>query len=127
MPTWALELLAVALVLGPVWALTGGWLELLGAVAVLLTFAHAQVADRLAEHAAVTDAFARQMVGARSLTSCWRWSRRYFMAKEALWFAYFAAHGSWSALAGVVLFLLYPLWRTAYRRFWPLRRHVAPE
>jgi hypothetical protein len=117
-PTWTLELLAVALVLGPVWSATGSaWLELVGAVAVLLTFAHAQVADRMTE---------REARRSRPEVHCWRWSRRYFVAKEVLWFAYFAIHGSWSALVGVVVFLLYPLWRTWYRRVWPLQVHDGP-
>jgi hypothetical protein len=118
-PTWAIELIATACVLGIVWAASGSsWLELLGAAAVLAAFAHAQVADRMTE---------REAARVSPDVHCWRWSRRYFVAKEALWFVYFAAHGSWSALAGVVLFLLYPLWRAAYRRLWPLRRHVPAE
>lgn len=116
-PTWAIELVAVACVLAVVWAASGEWLELLGSAAVLCAFAHAQVADRMTE---------REAARVRPDVRCWRWSRRYFVAKEALWFVYFAAHGSWSALAGVVLFLLYPLWRAAYRRARPIQ-HVSPE
>jgi hypothetical protein len=98
--TWQVELLVVATGLAAtVYFSCGGWREALTAAAVLAGFAHAQVSDRLAE-----------MEGRRTQPEvhCWRWSLRYFVAKEALWFAVFAAYRNWSALAGVVLFLLYP-------------------
>lgn len=105
--TWMLELCLVGLVLGAVVLDTGGApIEFLGAGAVLLSFAHAQVADRLAE-----------MEHRREVAqvSCHRWARRYLVAKELLWVGYFAARGSWSALAGCGLFLAYPVWRAWYR------------
>jgi hypothetical protein len=112
LPTWQFEILIVAHLLAVVWVLTGAKpVELLGAAAVVLTFAHAQVSDRMAEREA------------RRVTPdvhCYRWSLRYFVGKELLWLAYFAAHRSWSALVGVGVFLVYPLWRGWYRRRWPL-------
>ena len=110
MRTWQAELLAVAAVLATVVAVTdGGWLEVVGAGAVLLSFAHGQVADRLAEAEGERDV---------ATVECHRWATRYFLGKETLWLAYFVAHRSWSALAGVALFLAYPAWR----RWWLRRR-----
>lgn len=108
--TWHAELAFVALVLGSVVVVAGpSWLEALGAAAVLFAFAHAQVAERMAE---------REAARARPDVRCHRWAGRYFTIKEVLWLAYFVAHQSWSALAGVVVFLAYPLWR----RWWRARR-----
>lgn len=110
--TWHFELLVVAHLLVVTWAFTGAQLlELVGAAAVLLALAHAQIADRMAE---------REAQKRDPDVPCWRWSRRYFMGKELLWLAYFVGHQSWSALVGVGVFLLYPLWRAWYRRRFPI-------
>jgi hypothetical protein len=110
--TWQAELAVVASVLvGVAIATSGGPLELLGAGAVTLSFAHAQVADRLAERDAARD---------RPSVACYRWATRYLVGKESLWCVYFVLHHSWAALAGVALFIAYPAWRAAYRRRWPL-------
>lgn len=123
--TFHAELLFVALVLAVAGYFSGaGWVEAIGACAVLASFAHAQVSDRLAEHARLTDRFAANMNGHLGCPApgtahhayCWRWSLRYFVTKEALWLVYFVAHRSWSALVGVFVFLLYPVWRRAHRR-----------
>ena len=111
--TWQLELAAVAAILATITTATGGGgIELVGAAAVTLSFAHAQVADRLAE---------REAARARPSVDCHRWAARYLVGKEALWLAYFVAHRSWSALAGVALFLAYPAWR----RWWRARRPLV--
>lgn len=112
LPTWFWETLLVSLVMSAVVLISGNPLEGIGALAVLAAFAHAQVSDRMAE---------QQAAKAKPDTHCWRWSLRYFVAKELLWLAYFVAHGSWSALAGVGVFLLYPLWRKRWRARRPLR------
>jgi hypothetical protein len=112
MRTWHIELAAVASILVAVALLTDpGLVELLGAGAVTLSFAHAQVADRLAE---------REASRARPSVACHRWATRYLVGKETLWLAYFVAHRSWSALAGVVLFLAYAPWRRWWRAGHPL-------
>ncbi len=111
--TWHVELAVVAVILAAVALVThGGAVELLGAGAVTLSFAHAQVADRLAE---------RDAARARPSVACHAWATRYLVGKEALWLAYFVVHRSWSALAGVALFLAYPLWRRWWRAGHPLR------
>lgn len=121
MRTWQAELAVVATVLaGVVIASGGGGLEWIGAGAVTLSFAHAQVADRLAEAERERRAYVR-MEGLDELgVDCHRWATRYLLGKEALWLAYFALHRSWSALAGVGLFLAYPAWRRWWRRRRPL-------
>lgn len=112
MRTWHLEIAVVAAVLVVVALATGGGaIELIGAGAVTLSFAHAQVADRLAE---------REASRARPSVECHRWATRYLVGKEALWLAYFVAHHSWSALAGVILFLAYSPWRHWWRARHPL-------
>lgn len=110
--TWHIEILVVAGVLVTV-ALGsgGGWTELLGAAAVTLTFAHAQVADRLAERDAARE---------KPSVDCHRWATRYLVTKEVLWLLYFVIHKSWAALAGVFLFLIYPVWRRLWRARNPL-------
>lgn len=112
MKTWQFEMLVVAAILVTVALATGGGpLELLGAGAVLLSFAHAQVADRLAE---------REASRARPSVECHRWATRYLVGKESLWLLYFVMHRSWAALAGVGLFIVYPLWRRFWRSRMPL-------
>lgn len=107
-------MLVVAIALLAVNASThGGGLELIGAGAVLLSFGHAQVAERLAE---------REGAREQAAVECHRWALRYLVGKESLWLAYFVLHRSWSALAGVVLFLVYPVWRRAWRSWRPLDR-----
>lgn len=135
--TWMVELAIVAVVLLTISALTGGGIELIGALAVIASFAHGQVADRLAEaeRERVNQALERSRrvrVGMAELmddvanqgvrVDCYSWAARYFTAKEALWFVYFVAHRSWSALAGVGLFLVYPIWRS----WWRSRRPIRP-
>lgn len=111
-PTWVWESVVVGSILVVVVFVTGNSAtEYLGAAAVTLSFCHAQVADRLAE---------RDALRARPQVACHAWATRYLVTKEALWLLYFVVHHSWSALTGVCLFLLYPLWRTLYRRRYPL-------
>lgn len=122
MKTWKVEFAVVGIVLGVVVNLSGGGLiELLGGLAVLLSFGHAQVADRLAENERERQAYAG-IAGIQSHSVvCYRWATRYLVGKEALWLVYFVLHHSWSALAGVGLFLVYPVWR----RFWRARKPLA--
>jgi len=112
--TWMVEMAVVTVVLATVAIASGGGaVELLGATAVVLTFGHAQVAERLAE---------RDAARVRPSVACHRWAVRYLLAKETMWCAYFVMHRSWSALAGVGLFLAYPAWRRWWRARHPLAR-----
>lgn len=105
--TWMVELAVVAIVMSAV-TIAGGNepLEWLGSAAVLAAFAHGQVADRLAAAEARRNS---------PDVDCHRWGSRYWFAKEALFAAYFVGHESWAALGGVAVFLVYPVWRTAWR------------
>ncbi|HVI39140.1 MAG TPA: hypothetical protein VM577_00635 [Anaerovoracaceae bacterium] len=86
-------------------------LEWIGAAAVLCAFSHAQISDRMVE---------KQAIKVVPDVECYRKSIWFFVMKEALWFAYFILHHSYSALVGVILFLLYPIWRKIWRRYHPL-------
>lgn len=111
--TWHAELAVVAVVLTAVVIATGAAaVEWIGAAAVLGTFAHAQVADRLAEKDAARE---------KPSVECHKWATRYLVGKESLWLVYFLIHQSWSALAGVGLFLAFPLWRRWWRRRHPMQ------
>lgn len=112
MKTWHVEMAVVAAVLSlVVIASSGGPVEWIGAGAVVLSFGHAQVADRLAE---------REAARVAPSVDCHRWATRYLVGKESLWLAYFVLHHSWSALAGVGLFLVYSPWRAWWRRRHPV-------
>ena len=107
-------MIVVAGVLSAVVLLTNNHpVEWVGAGAVLLSFGHAQVADRLAENMA----FASRAtgVGGNISVDCFMWANRYLVGKEMLWLVYFIVHHSWSALAGVGLFIAYPFWRAWWR------------
>jgi len=77
-------------------------IEILAALAVVLSFGHMQISSRLAEqeHSKATPSI-----------RCYRRLSYYLVGKEVLWFIYFLTNKSYSALVGVVIFLLYPFWR----------------
>lgn len=81
-------------------------IEVLAAIAVVLTFGHAQIADRLAE---------QESLRSVPQVDCYRKMRYYFLGKEVLWLLYFFLNHSYSALVGVFIFLAYPVWRSLYR------------
>lgn len=87
------------------------WHEWIAVVAVFYTFKHASVSNRLEEKEAE-----RKQKGERVFVDCYEMAKKFFVAKEILWFAYFAINGSYSALAGVIIFILYNPWRRFYRR-----------
>lgn len=107
MKTWQKEALVVGVILfGTALLSRAPAIEYIGSLAVLFTFMHAQVGFRFSEAA-------QNQVS--EPVSCHKLSTRYFLAKEVLWFSYFAMLGAWSALIGVLVFLLYPFWRKHYR------------
>jgi hypothetical protein len=109
--TWQLEAFFVAVVLSMVAVVSHkGRIEWLGVCAVFFTWMHASVSDRLQEAQE-----RRQAAQAPIEVECYRWGIRYYYLKEVFWFAYFIVLGAWSALAGTVLFLVYPRWRKAWR------------
>lgn len=81
--------------------------EWIGWLAILATFSHASIADRMAE---------KQAALVKPTVECYRWSLFYYIVKELCWFIYFVALHSYAALCGCVVFLLYPGWRKLYRK-----------
>lgn len=119
MRTWQLEVCVVAVVLFTVAVLTGNNLaDWIAAIAVLLTFQHAQIADRLAEREAVRD---------HPTVECHYKLRRYFIMKELFWCAVFVLNKTWPALVGVGVFLAYPMWRKWWRTRHPMTTRGAGE
>jgi hypothetical protein len=87
--------------------------EWIGVLAVFFTFKHTIISERLQE----AEAERAQVDGLGSVTvECYPKLGQNFLIKEVLWFGYFVLLGAWSALAGVVIFLLYPSWRKQYRK-----------
>lgn len=144
--TWYIEAAVVAAILLVVaYCSDRGYVEFIGAAAVLLTFMHVQIADRLAE---AEGQRARLELDLRSLSQRYEhaadkppldqvkaaedrlilhvdchWKLKwYLIGKELLWLGYFVTLGAWSALVGVGLFLLYPIWRHLYRSWRPIGR-----
>ena len=108
MKTWKIEMLVVAVILLIVNLLTHKLftIEVLAAVAVLLTFGHAQIADRMAEQEGLRE---------KPSVDCYKKLWYYFVGKEIFWCLYFFLNHSYSALVGVFVFLAYPMWRSIYR------------
>src|SRR5688572_20481526 len=102
--TWHLETLVVAttLIVRNIVTRKGGWVEWVGAAAVLVNFGHASIADRMA---------AKQAEMVKPDVECYRLANWYYLNKEFLWLLYFVLKGSYSALVGCVVFILYPVWR----------------
>lgn len=115
--TWHGEMAVVAVVLVGVSLVRGGATEWLAALAVLATFGHASVAERLREREVSRDVVS---------VECHRWLGRYWVAKELLWVVFFLVTQAYAALAGCGVFLAYPLWRRWYRKRSPLPRPLPP-
>jgi hypothetical protein len=114
--TYQFEALVVGVVLFSVAVLTGGaFVEFVGSLAVLLSFCHAQIADRLAERQEPT----------KPTVECYRKMNKFWIGKEAFWLVYFLLQASYAALVGVALFLAYPFWRKWWRKRYPLNRNVV--
>ena len=109
--TWQIEAAVVgAGLLGVLLFTYKNWYEFIGAIAVMATFMHGQVADRLA--------WSQQKRESRDVP-CYKWLFRYYLTKEIAWFCYFVLLHAWSALFGAILFLIDPLWRNVYHRYHP--------
>jgi hypothetical protein len=106
--TWKIEMAVVAAILLIVNIFTSRLftIEIISAVAVLLTFCHAQISSRLTEQQSLID---------KPTVDCYRKLFYYHIGKEICWLLYFLLNHSYSALVGVFVFLLYPLWRKYYK------------
>lgn len=111
--TWHSESLFVLLVLIITAIISGkGWIEWIGVAAVFFTFKHASIAERLTE--AENKRFKK---GDTIMVDCYYKLPIYFYIKEILWFSYFIIMGAWSAVIGVFVFLLYPVWRKTWKKY----------
>lgn len=120
--TWHWETLTVMAVMAAVVLLTGNRpIEWIGWAALMLAHGRNSVMIRMSE--------AQQQAGAGGPhhVECHAWGTRYLWSGECFWACYFVMHRSWSALAGVAVFALFPLWRRWYGRQGsqsPLRRSL---
>lgn len=109
MKTWHFEILIVGTILCIVTLLfannTINWLT---TVAILFTFNHGQIGDRLQERQGVMD---------KPTVECYHKLNKLFAAKEIVWIIVFLLSGIYAAIVGSVLFSLYPLWRKYYRKY----------
>ncbi len=108
MRTWVYECIVVGLLLLVLLFIKGfEKAEIICSLAVFFTFMQAQVADRMQE---------KQSKMAKPDVDCFKWSNRYFVIKETLWISFFLTIGSYAALTGAMIFVLYPFWRMFYRK-----------
>ena len=93
-----------------------GPIEWLGVLAVFFTFCHTSIASRLEEREEH-----RKKITNLADVHCYYKLNYYFYAKELCWFLYFLIFGAYSALAGVLIFLLYTPWRKYWRKYHPIQ------
>src|SRR3989344_1622450 len=109
-----LALILVALFTSPAWNLVLIDQEMLkkfaiiwlSAGAVFGSFLHAQVGTYMAEDMSITE---------KPLTECYHKLGEYWVYKEILWFLVFLISGAYPAIAGNIIFLLFPVWRKIYK------------
>ena len=111
MKTWQKEMLAAGIILIGIAIAGGRAIDFIGAAAVLFTFGHMSVSERLRE---------KTIEQPIPSVECYRWLTFYLIAKEITWVAFFLFTGSYPALFGCALFLCYPLWRKFHRS----RQHI---
>lgn len=108
--TWHVEIATVFLVTFGSAYLGGGGMNFLAALAITLSFGHAQIADRMKE--------SQDSHPVPDVHCAWKLNW-YLVSKETCWLLLFALTGQWTALISVPLFLLYPVWRSWWRRSHP--------
>jgi hypothetical protein len=103
------SLLSIAILFGK------DYIEYIAVFAIYFTFKHANISNRMEEQEEK-----RKSLGQEIKVECYKKSIQFFYVKEILWFSYFALNGSYSALAGVIIFLLYGPWRKIWRKHNPI-------
>lgn len=78
----------------------------ISAAAVFGSFLHAQVGTYMAEDMGSTE---------EPITECYHKLGGYWVYKEVAWFLVFLLSGAYPAIAGNVIFLLFPVWRKIYK------------
>lgn len=94
-----------------------GFTEWVAVFAVFASFNHASVANRLSEKEE------ERAKNEAVFVECYEYDRLWFYSKEFLWVCVFAINLNYSALAGCVIFFIYPTWRKIYRKYCPLRHN----
>ena len=105
--TWHYELAVVSAVLVITTILfSNNLVNWIVTAAVILTFQHAQIGDRLQE---------RQKILDKPTVECYWKLKWLFGGKEVLWITAFILMGSYAAIVGSLMFAVYPIWREYYR------------
>jgi uncharacterized membrane protein YfcA len=101
--TYHLEMLFVAVILSAVVIASGsGFIEWIGAIAVLLSFGYMTLNNRLHESQEQEDQGKLYY---------------YYMSKEIFWLMYFVILGAYSGIVGIFIFICYHPWRNYYRKY----------
>src|SRR5882757_187050 len=113
MKTWHYELLVVTGILCLTTLLfQNNRINWITTVAIMFTFQHAQIGDRLQE-------------GQRQMTNpdvkCFWKLNILFAMKEIVWIATFLLMHNYAAIVGSIMFACYPVWRKIYRSYRPRR------
>jgi hypothetical protein len=112
MRTWHYELAFVSIVLcGTTFIFSNNLINWVTTIAIILTFQHAQISDRLQE---------RQKVMEKPTVECYHKLNRLFIAKELVWISAFIIMHNYAAIIGSAMFFAYPYWRKVYRTIYPL-------
>lgn len=88
----------------------------LSAAAVFGSFLHAQVGTYMAEDMSHTEV---------PLTPCYPKLGEYWVYKELFWFLVFLISGAYPAIAGNIIFLVFPAWRKIYKEERVLHEHAT--
>lgn len=116
MKTWVYEIIVVGIVLCIVTILfANNWINWVTTIAILFTFNHAQIGDRLQERQAKMD---------KPTVECYHKLNKLFTAKEITWIIAFLLMQNYSAIVGSAMFAVYPLWRNYYRKHIKSLNHV---
>jgi hypothetical protein len=107
MKTWHYEILIVGIVLCLVTFLfSNNIVNWVTTLAIILTFNHGQIGDRLQERQANMD---------NPTVECYHKLNKLFAGKEICWIAAFLLMKNYAAIVGSFMFAIYPLWRKYYR------------
>lgn len=108
MRTWHIEISFVGAILFLITCFfANNWINWITTIAILVTFNHGQIGDRLQERQSKMD---------QPTVECYYKLNRLFTAKEILWIIAFLLMKNYAAIVGSVLFALYPYWRKYYRK-----------
>jgi len=119
--TYHIENTFVIIVLVTTALIVQKWLvERVGVVAVIFTFLHTSIADRLEEAERARQKSNNNTNENQFVVECWWKLSKYFYAKEICRCIYFILLWAWSALVWVFVFLLYWPWRKLRRKYHPL-------